>query len=80
MTLGFPEGTPMRKGVTFVYNTFSPVQFLRTTHKAGPLVALALACLAGVGAAALVRRVGRGGDWWPWPWPGWRWWRCRCCR
>ena len=55
-----PMARRMRKGVTFVYNTFSPVQFLRTTHKAGPLVALALACLAGVGAAALVRRVGRG--------------------
>ena len=60
MTAGFPEGTPMRKGVTFVYNTFSPVQFLRTTHKAGPLVVLALACLAGAGGAGLLRGRGRG--------------------
>ena len=62
MTVGFPEGTPMRKGVTFVYNTFSPVQFLRTTHKAGPLVMLSLACLAGAGGAWLLRGRGRGGS------------------
>ena len=60
MAVGFPEGTPLRKGVTFAYNTLSPIQFLRTTHKAGPLVALALACLGGAGAAALARRHGRG--------------------
>ena len=41
MAAGFPPGTPLRKGVTFTYNHLSPVQFLRTTHKAGPLVVLA---------------------------------------
>jgi hypothetical protein len=57
MTAGFPEGTPMRRAVTAAYNHVEPVQFLRTTYKAGPLVALALACLAGVAAAELWRRL-----------------------
>ena len=33
--------------MNFTYNHVSPVQFLRTTYKAGPLLALGLACLAG---------------------------------
>ena len=57
MTVGFPEGTPMRRAVTAAYNHVEPVQFLRTTYKAGPLVALALACLAGVAASELWRRL-----------------------
>lgn len=52
MTIGFPEGTPLRRGVTFAYNHFPSVRFLRTTYKAGPLVALGLAGLGGLGAAA----------------------------
>ena len=40
MTAGFPEGTPLRRASNFTYNHFFPVQFLRTTYKAGPLVAL----------------------------------------
>ena len=59
MTVGFPEGTPMRRAVTAAYNHVEPIQFLRTTYKAGPLVALALACLAGVAAAELWRRLPR---------------------
>src|SRR5205085_10951519 len=51
MTVGFPEGTPLRRGVTFAYNHFPSVRFLRTTYKAGPLVALGLAGLAGLGPA-----------------------------
>ena len=43
MVAGFPEGTPLRRGVTFTYNHVVAVQFLRTTYKAGPLVALGLA-------------------------------------
>src|SRR5829696_385231 len=46
MVAGFPEGTPLRRAMTFTYNHVSPVQFLRTTYKAGPLLALGLACLA----------------------------------
>ncbi|MEA2404126.1 MAG: arabinofuranan 3-O-arabinosyltransferase [Thermoleophilaceae bacterium] len=62
MTVGFPEGTPLRRAATFTYNHFSAVQFLRTTYKAGPLVAISVACLGGAGAGALWRRLG----------PGWR--------
>ena len=57
MTAGFPEGTPLRRAVTATYNHVEPVQFLRTTYKAGPLVALALACLGGAAGAELWRRL-----------------------
>jgi hypothetical protein len=56
MSAGFPEGTPLRRGVTFAYNHVAALQFLRTTHKAGPLVALAIALLGGMAAAELARR------------------------
>jgi hypothetical protein len=58
MSVGFPEGTPLRKAATFAYNHVQAVQFLRTTYKAGPLLALGLACLGGVAFAELWRRVG----------------------
>jgi arabinofuranan 3-O-arabinosyltransferase len=57
MAIGFPEGTPLRRAVTFVYNRVDAVQFLRTTYKAGPLVAVALAALLGAGAAWLAARL-----------------------
>jgi hypothetical protein len=57
MTAGFPEGTPLRRGANFTYNHFVPVQFLRTTYKAGPLVVVGLAVLAGLGAARVPRRA-----------------------
>ncbi|HEY7630376.1 MAG TPA: alpha-(1-_3)-arabinofuranosyltransferase family protein, partial [Thermoleophilaceae bacterium] len=53
MGAGWPEGTPLRRGLNFTYNHFSAVQFLRTTYKAGPLVGLAIACLGGVAVATL---------------------------
>src|SRR4051812_48173919 len=56
MSVGFPEGTPLRKAATFTYNHVQAVQFLRTTYKAGPLLALGLACLGGVAFAELWRR------------------------
>lgn len=56
MVAGFPNGTPLRRALYFVYNRVDAVQFLRTTYKAAPLVALGLACLGGVAAReALVR-------------------------
>jgi arabinofuranan 3-O-arabinosyltransferase len=58
MSVGFPEGTPLRKAATFAYNHVQAVQFLRTTYKAGPLLALAIACLGGAGAAELWGRAG----------------------
>jgi arabinofuranan 3-O-arabinosyltransferase len=51
MTAGFPEGTPLRRAANFTYNHVASVQFLRTTYKAGPLVALGIAGLAGLAAA-----------------------------
>jgi hypothetical protein len=59
MTVGFPEGTPLRSAANFTYNHLSPVQFLRTTYKAAPMVALGLACLGGVAAAEAWARLGR---------------------
>ena len=57
MAAGFPEGTPLRRASNFTYNNFVPVQFLRTTYKAGPLVVIGLAVLAGLGAARVPRRA-----------------------
>ena len=56
MFTGFPDGTLLRQGLTDLYNGFQPIQFLRTTYKAAPLLALSLACLCGAGAAAVARR------------------------
>lgn len=55
---GFPEGVPLRRALTYAYNTAEPVQFLRTTHKAAALVVLATACLAGMAAAHAWERLG----------------------
>ena len=57
MMAGFPEGSPLRRSLIKVYENVEAVQFLRTTYKAGPLLALALACLAGAGAARLWPRL-----------------------
>ncbi len=56
MFAGFPEGTRLRTGLVDLYDHFKPVQFLRTTYKAAPLLALSLACLGGLGAALLAER------------------------
>jgi arabinofuranan 3-O-arabinosyltransferase len=57
MSVGYPTGTLARSGVTFIYNHVAALQFLRTTYKAGPLLALAVALLAGAGAGAAWRRL-----------------------
>ena len=62
MQAGFPEGTPLRHGLTFTYNHVSAVQFLRASYKAAPLLALALAGLAGAGADQLWERLGVRAD------------------
>ena len=60
MTAGFPNGTLLRRGLLFSYYHLSLLQVLRTSYKAGPLVAVGLACLGGLGA----RRWRRGcGSW-----------------
>ncbi len=57
MAAGFPEGTPLRKASNFTYNHFVPVQFLRTTYKAGPLVVMGVAVLGGLAAQRIPRRA-----------------------
>jgi arabinofuranan 3-O-arabinosyltransferase len=52
MFTGFPDGAPLRRALHWSYERVELVQFLRTTYKAGPLLALAVACLAGVAAGA----------------------------
>ncbi len=62
MSVGYPDGTPGRRAVTFIYSHVSAVQFLRTTYKAGPLLALAIALLGAAGAQAVWARSGRWGQ------------------
>ncbi|HEX4010308.1 MAG TPA: alpha-(1-_3)-arabinofuranosyltransferase family protein [Solirubrobacteraceae bacterium] len=57
MSVGYPTGTLARSGVTFIYNHVAAVQFLRTTYKAGPLLALAIALLAGAATPAVWERL-----------------------
>jgi hypothetical protein len=57
MSAGFPEGTPLRRAMNFTYNHVAALQFLRTSYKAGPVAALAVACLGGVAAAELAARL-----------------------
>ncbi len=59
MFAGFPEGAPLRRALTFAYYEVAPLQSLRTTYKAAPLLALGLACLGGGATAELVRRARR---------------------
>jgi len=56
MFAGFPNGTPLRRLLLFAYERAEPLQFLRTTYKIAPLLALSLACLGGAAGAALVAR------------------------
>jgi hypothetical protein len=64
MAAGFPEGTPLRRALTFTYNRVEALQVLRTSYKAGPLVALGIAALGGLALQAawgrLPSRAGRG--------------------
>jgi arabinofuranan 3-O-arabinosyltransferase len=57
MVAGFPEGTLLRRALTVGYYHVGAVQFLRTTYKAAPLLAVALACLGGAAAAEGWRRI-----------------------
>ena len=61
MAAGFPEGAPMRRVLSAVYYGFEPVQFLRTTYKAAPLLALSLALLGAVALRDIVDRIRPGG-------------------
>jgi len=57
MFTGFPDGAPLRRALHWSYDRVELVQFLRTTYKVGPLLALALACLTGVAAGVLCERL-----------------------
>ena len=66
MGAGFPDGTPLRHGLTFTYNHLAAVRFLRASYKGAPLLAIALACLAGAGAAqawSRLQKLPRGSLW-----------------
>lgn len=47
---GFPDGTPVRGTMDWIYQHVVVLHFLRTTNKAAPLVAVGLAGLIGIGA------------------------------
>ncbi len=58
MSVGWPSGTPGRRAADFLYAHLTALQFLRTTYKAGPLLALAIAMLAAGAARAIWPRLG----------------------
>ena len=55
---GFPPGTSLNRALEGVYYRLEPVQFLRTTYKATPLISIGVACLAGAAAGEAWRRLG----------------------
>ncbi len=59
MAAGYPAGKPAAGTLESIYYKLQATQFLRTTYKAGPLLALSLACLAGAAARELVALVPR---------------------
>ena len=50
MMAGFPDGTPLRSAMEWVYRNVFVLRFMRTTQKAAPLVAVGMAGLLGLGA------------------------------
>ncbi|MGZ4259475.1 MAG: alpha-(1-_3)-arabinofuranosyltransferase domain-containing protein [Solirubrobacteraceae bacterium] len=48
-TAGFPNGTPMRGAMDWVYHHVFVLRFMRTTNKAAPLVAVGVGGLLGLG-------------------------------
>ncbi|MEI6448044.1 MAG: alpha-(1-_3)-arabinofuranosyltransferase family protein, partial [Actinomycetes bacterium] len=57
MAVGFPPGKPLNRLLVRAYYDYPLLQILRTTYKAAPLLAIALAVLVGTGGAAAVRRI-----------------------
>ncbi|HEX5620177.1 MAG TPA: alpha-(1-_3)-arabinofuranosyltransferase family protein [Solirubrobacteraceae bacterium] len=55
--VGFPDGTPLRRAALAVYFHFPPVQFLRTSYKAAPLIVVAFALLAAAAAPVVWARA-----------------------
>jgi arabinofuranan 3-O-arabinosyltransferase len=63
MAVGWPAGTPLRRVATGAYYHVQAIEFLRTTYKAGALVALGLAVLGGSAFDAAWQRVGAQVPW-----------------
>ncbi|HEX5923539.1 MAG TPA: alpha-(1-_3)-arabinofuranosyltransferase family protein [Baekduia sp.] len=63
MSVGWPAGTPLRRAATGAYYHVQSIEFLRTTYKAGALVALGLAALGGAAFDAAWQRVGARVPW-----------------
>ncbi|HEV7493128.1 alpha-(1-_3)-arabinofuranosyltransferase domain-containing protein [Baekduia sp.] len=63
MSVGWPDGTPLRRVATGAYYRVDSIEFLRTTYKAGALVALGLAALGGAAFDAAWQRVGARVPW-----------------
>ena len=57
MCAGFPNGTAFSRMLAWLYTNAQGLQFLRTTYKAAPVLALSLAALGGVTGEALVAHV-----------------------
>ena len=57
MCAGFPNGTAFSHVLGWLYTNVQGLQFLRTTYRAAPVLALSLAALGGVAAEALLARV-----------------------
>ena len=62
MSVGFPPGKPLNRLLVDAYYKVPLLQILRTTYKAAPLLALALAVLVGAGGAETVRRLRAGSN------------------
>ena len=63
MSAGWPDGTPLRRAATGAYYEVQSIEFLRTTYKAGALVALGLAALGGAAFDAAWQRAGPRVPW-----------------
>jgi arabinofuranan 3-O-arabinosyltransferase len=63
MSVGWPPGTPLRRVATGAYYNVQSIEFLRTTYKAGALVALGLAALGGAAFEAAWQRIGARVPW-----------------
>ncbi len=59
MSAGFPDGTPLRSTMDWIYYHIFVSRFLRTVDKAAPLAAFGIACLIGVLAQEIWVRLRR---------------------
>ena len=60
MSTGFPEGKPLERVLANAYYNVGSLQFLRTTYKAAPDVAIGFACLVGAACATLYAATRQG--------------------